>query len=423
MQILDSRGNPTVEAQVYLEDNTSGRAAAPSGASTGAREALELRDEDYQKYNGKGVLKAVENINSKISNALRGLNIEDQFLIDQTMIDLDGTENKSNLGANAILAVSLACSHAACACLKIPLFQYISKLSGKKEDFLLPLPMINIINGGKHANWAMDLQEYMIFPSGAETFSQAVQISSEIFHTLAKVLDKKGYCTSVGDEGGYAPLVKNGNSEAFELIAEAVFKAGYKLGEDVVFGLDAAASEFYKDGKYHLKNEGKVLSTDEMIDWLAQLSRKFPIVSMEDCLDQDDWEGWRKLTEKLGEKIQIVGDDLFVTNTKFLQKGIDIGAANAILIKPNQIGTLTETIKTVAMAQSASWGTVISHRSGETEDTTIADLAVGLSSGQIKTGSMSRTERVAKYNQLLRIEKELGNKALYIGGGILKKNG
>lgn len=421
-QILDSRGNPTVEADVILEDGTMGRTSVPSGASTGTNEALELRDNDPKFYGGKSVLKAVENVNTEISEALVGkIKVEDQEKIDQIMIDLDGIEEKSRLGENAILAVSLASAKAAAKAQKRPLYEYASYLIGNIGGYLLPLPMINIINGGKHGGWGADIQEFMIFPVGAQTFSQSLQMGAEVFHALGKVLQDKDYSTSVGDEGGFAPILKNGNAEAFELISQAVDKAGYKLKEDIVFGIDAAASEFFKDGKYHLKSENKILSSDEIVDWLAFLTDKYPIVSIEDGLAENDWDGWVKLTEKIGDRVQLVGDDLLVTNTKFLQKAIDKKAANAILIKVNQIGTLTETIKAVEMAKKANWKAVISHRSGETEDTTIAHLAVGFSAGQIKTGSLSRTDRVAKYNELLRIEEELGENAKFAGRAALEK--
>jgi enolase len=420
-QILDSRGNPTVEADVTLENGVLGRAAVPSGASTGTHEAVELRDEDSKVYLGKGVLKAVANVNTKINESLMEVDVEEQERIDQIMIDLDGTENKSNLGANAILAVSLASAKAAALSQNRPLYEYVSYLIGNIGEYLLPLPMMNIINGGKHGGWGADIQEFMIFPVGAESFSQSLQIGAEVFHNLAKVLHNKGYSTSVGDEGGFAPVLKNGNGEAFELMTQAVEKAGYKLREDIVFGIDAAASEFFKDGTYELKAEGKTFSSDEMVDWLVTLSEKYPIVSMEDCLDQEDWDGWKKLTAKLGDKVQIVGDDLLVTNIKFLERGISEKAANTILIKVNQIGTLTETIKAVEMAHKAGWKAVISHRSGETEDTTIAHLVVGLATGQIKTGSLSRSDRVAKYNELLRIEEGLGNDAKFAGKSALAK--
>lgn len=420
-QILDSRGNPTVEADVELEDGTLGRAAVPSGASTGINEALELRDQDKSKFGGKGVLKAIQNVNVEIQNKLLGMNALEQTVIDQTLIKLDGTENKGRLGANAILAVSLATAYAASNHLKKPLFQYINGLTTKKVKPLLPMPMMNILNGGKHANWVTDLQEFMIFPLKAETVSEALQIGTEVFIELAEVLKSKGYGVGVGDEGGYAPLVKAGNAEPLELMSEATEKAGYKVGTDVAFGLDGAASEFYKDGKYHLKSEGKVLSFEEMVEFITDLVSKYPIISLEDCLDQEDWSGWKLLTEKLGDKVQIVGDDLLVTNIKFLDKGIKEKAANAILIKLNQIGTLTETIQTVEMAHQAGWNAIISHRSGETEDTTIAHLSVGLATGQIKSGSLCRSERICKYNELMRIEEMLGNKAKYAGRKALFK--
>lgn len=408
-QILDSRGNPTVESDVILEDGTIGRASVASGASTGKYEALELRDQDPGQYGGKSVLKAVENVKTEIADEIVGMEVTKQSEIDEKLIELDGTENKSRLGANAILSVSLACAHAAAKYKKIPLYLYFNSLMLNPIDPCLPLPMINIMNGGKHANWVTDIQEYMIIPKGAENFSKSLQMGAEVFHTLGKILEENGYSTSVGDEGGYAPRIKNGNEEPLKLISEAVKKAGYTLGKDFTFALDAAASEFFSNGKYILKSEGKELNSDQMIDWFKNLCKNYPIVSLEDCLDQEDWEGWVKLTERLGENIQIVGDDLLVTNIKFLEKGIQKKAANAILIKLNQIGTLTETIKTVEAADKADWHSIISHRSGETEDTTIAHLAVGLSTGQIKTGSLSRTDRTAKYNELLRIEETLNN--------------
>lgn len=419
-QILDSRGNPTVEADVVLENGVVGRAAVPSGASTGMHEAIELRDGDKTMFLGRGVLKAVSNVNGAISKAVVGLEVTDQKAIDLTMITLDGTENKSNIGANAILAVSLASAKAAALSTRIPLYAYIGKLAGN-DKFVLPLPMINIINGGKHADWATDIQETIVFPVGADTFSKAIQMGAELFQVLGKVIKTHGYAVTVGDEGGYAPLVKRGNTEPLDLITEAVSIAGYEMGKDFVFGLDGAASEFFKDGKYHLQKEGKILNSEEMVEWLVDLSSKYPIVSMEDCLDQEDWNAWVSLTTKLGNKIQIIGDDLLVTNTKFLAKGIDLKACNAILIKVNQIGTLTETIAAVQMAQKAGWKAIISHRSGETEDTTIADLIVGLGTGQIKAGSLSRSDRVAKYNQLLRIEEELGEKAIFAGKDALRR--
>lgn len=413
-QILDSRGNPTVEADVYLENGLMGRAAVPSGASTDKNEAMELRDNDPKVYLGKGVLKAVANINNQINKVLKGFEINSQQEIDEKMIELDGTDNKVSLGANAILAVSLASAKAAAQNQNLPLYQYFANLSGNTH-LLLPIPMINIINGGAHASFATDIQEFMIMPIDADNFSQALQVGSEIFHALAKVLKKMGYPTTTGDEGGYAlsnyQTGSDRNTEALELIKQAVEDGGYKLGEDVVLGLDVAASELYQDGKYILKASNQELDTGSMIDTLIKYSAEFPIVSIEDGLAQSDWAGWTKLTKKIGDKMQIVGDDLFVTNIKFLEKGIQTQAANAILVKPNQIGTLSETIKTVQMAKQAGWKIIISHRSGETEDTTIAHLSVGLGTGQIKTGSMSRTDRVAKYNELLRIEEQLGENA------------
>lgn len=399
-QILDSRGNPTVEADVVLEDGTLGRAAVPSGASTGSGEALELRD-GGDSYMGKGVSQAVNNVKTIIAPALIGQDASDQRALDEAMFALDGTENKSKLGANAVLAISLAAAKAVAAAKGQPLHAYIAEMTGSTQN--LPLPMMNIMNGGAHAAFATDIQEFMIICKGATTIEQALRMGTEIFHNLAKVLKSKDYPTTVGDEGGFAPRVKNGNREPLELISEAVKNAGYTLGTDVVFALDAAASEFYQDGKYQLKCEGRSLTSGEMVDWLASLAQEFPIVSIEDGLAEGDWEGWKLLHEKIGDKVQLVGDDLLVTNTKLLKRAIDEKAANAILIKPNQIGSLTETIEAVKMAQAAGWNTVMSHRSGETEDTTISHLAVGLGCGQIKTGSLSRTDRVAKYNELLRI--------------------
>ena len=415
-EVLDSRGNPTVEADVILEDGTIGRATVPSGASTGAHEAHELRDVDKARYGGKGVVQAVANVHGEIAKALIGKDASAQKEIDEAMIALDGTENKSRLGANAILAVSLAAAKAASSSKKVPLYEYVRTLSSAPREPLLPLPQCNVINGGAHTNWeSTDIQEYMIMPVGAPTFAEGLRMSTEVFHSLKKVLKQKGYGTLVGDEGGYAPKLQKGNAEAFELIGTAVEQAGYKLGQDVVLGIDGAASEFYESGRYNFKLENKVLTTDEMITWLANVVSQYPIASLEDCLDQEDWAGWTKLTHALGNKIQIVGDDLLVTNIEFLKRGIREKAANAILIKVNQIGTLTETIAAVDMAHVAGWRTVISHRSGETEDTTIAHLAVGLGTGHIKTGSVSRTDRTAKYNELLRIEEELGNNAHYAG--------
>ncbi|HSX25353.1 MAG TPA: phosphopyruvate hydratase [Candidatus Andersenbacteria bacterium] len=409
-QILDSRGNPTVEADVVLEDGSLGRAAVPSGASTGTHEAVELRDDDKSKFGGKGVLKAVANANTEIAQALIGKDAIDQKTIDQIMIELDGTANKGRLGANAILAVSLAVAKAAAISSKKPLYEYLGNLAENK-NFTLPLPMMNVINGGQHAAGSTDIQEFMIMPVGAATFSDAIRMGSEIFQQLKKVLHDKGYATTVGDEGGYAPHVKNGNAEALELISEAVKNAGYELGKDIVLGLDVAASELYEDGVYNLATENKKLSSEEMVTWYSELVEKFPIVSIEDGLAEDDWDGWKKLTETLGSKIQLVGDDLLVTNTEFLQRAINEKAGNAILIKLNQIGTLTETINAISLASKNNWNAIVSHRSGETEDTSIAHLVVGLATGQIKTGSLSRTDRVAKYNELMRIEENLGSTA------------
>jgi len=410
-EILDSRGNPTVEAEVILEDGTTGRAAVPSGASTGENEAVELRDDDAARYLGKGVLKAVENVNEKIAYELEGLDALDQTLVDQTLIDLDGTENKSNLGANALLAVSMANARAAAAFQEMPLYRYIGGTNAKT----LPVPMMNIINGGAHADNNVDFQEFMIMPVGAESFSEALRAGAEIFHNLKSVLKSRGYATSVGDEGGFAPNLKS-NEEAIETILEAIEKAGYKAGENIMIALDPAASEFYKDGKYIFKKSDKrELSSDEMIAYWTDWTEKYPIISIEDGLAESDWEGWTKITQNIGRKVQLVGDDLFVTNTKFLQKGIDTGAANSILIKVNQIGTLTETLDTIELAKTNNMTCVISHRSGETEDSFIADLAVATNAGQIKTGSLSRSDRIAKYNQLLRIEEDLDSSARYLG--------
>ena len=399
-QILDSRGNPTVEADVILENGAFGRAAVPSGASTGSGEALELRD-GGSAFGGKAVTKAVSAVNNQIREALIGKNAEDQEAIDRIMIELDGTENKSNLGANAILAVSLATAKAVANAKGVELWQYIAEKTNSTPN--LPLPMMNVMNGGAHAGWATDIQEYMIMPVGAKTIFEAVQMGAETFHALAKVLKAKNYPTTVGDEGGYAPKVQNGNEEPLQLISEAIKDAGYELGKDIAFASDPASSEFYREKKYDLKANNAVLSSEEMIEFYENLTSKYPFVSIEDGLAENDWDGWKILTEKLGSKIQLVGDDLMVTNSKLLQKSIDLGVANAILIKPNQIGSLTETIEAVKLAQNNGYNTVMSHRSGETEDVTIAHLAVGLGCGQIKTGSLSRTDRVAKYNELMRI--------------------
>ena len=400
-QILDSRGNPTIEATVELEGGFRGRAAVPSGASTGSGEALELRD-GGEAWGGKGVAKAVANVNEKIAAVLAGHEASDQRAIDRAMLDLDGTENKSSLGANAILAVSLAVAKAAAASEDLAFYQYIAKITDTKE-LSLPLPMMNVMNGGAHAGWATDIQEYMIMPVGAPTFHEAIRYGSEVFHALAKILKQENYPTTVGDEGGYAPSVRGGNEEPLQLISRAVEAAGYRLGEDIAFASDPASSEFYNEGAYNLKANNEVLSTEQMIAFWKEMTSKYPFVSVEDALAENDWAGWAQLTAELGDRIQLVGDDLLVTNVKLLQKAIDEKAANAILIKPNQIGSLSETIDAVKLAQANGFRTVMSHRSGETEDTTIAHLAVGLNCGQIKTGSLSRTDRVAKYNELMRI--------------------
>lgn len=411
-QVLDSRGNPTVEVEIHTESGACGRAIVPSGASCGKYEAIELRDNDKKHYFGKGVLNAIENVNSVIAPEIIGLNVFDQVGIDRLMIELDGTENKSSLGANAILAVSLAVSKAASDLYQMPLYNYIGGFNAK----VLPCPMMNILNGGSHADWCIDFQEIMIMPLGAKTFSEALEIGSNVFHTLKNILKKDGHMTSVGDEGGYAPKLKS-NSEALDYVLSAIKKAGYKAGKDVMIALDIASSEFYdsKEKVYILKSEDRTLTSDEMIEYYIELCDKYPIISIEDALDQNDWESWKKLTLALGKKIQLVGDDLFVTNTKRLEKGIKEGIANAILIKLNQIGTLTEAVDACEMAKKAGYTAIISHRSGESEDVTIADLAVALNAGQIKTGSLSRTDRIAKYNQLLRIEEDLGDSAIYQG--------
>ncbi len=410
-EIIDSRGNPTVEADVLLACGAMGRAAVPSGASTGSREAIELRDGDKSRFGGKGVLKAVENINEIIARKLIGMDGAEQTLIDQTMIDLDGTENKSKLGANAILAVSLAAAKATAQANSFPLYK---SLSLGTQAYMLPVPMMNIINGGEHADNSVDLQEFMVMPVGLKSFEDAVRCGSEIFHALKGVLSGKGMNTAVGDEGGFAPDLSS-NEEAIQVILEAIEIAGYKAGSDVMIAIDAASSEFYENGKYELKSEGKSLTSEELVDLFASWVDKYPIISIEDGLDESDWDGWKILTERLGKKIQLVGDDLFVTNTKILKEGIDKSIANSILIKVNQIGTLTETLAAIQMAKDAGYTAIISHRSGETEDTTIADLAVATGAGQIKTGSMSRSDRVAKYNRLLRISEALGDKAGYPG--------
>jgi enolase len=416
-QIIDSRGNPTVEAEVHLSSGSSAIAMVPSGASTGEREAVELRDGDKSRYLGKGVTKAVNNVNTEIRKALLGKDAGAQAELDQIMIDLDGTDNKSRLGANAILAVSMAVARAMSVECKLPLYQYL----GKADSYRLPLPMMNIINGGAHADNSVDMQEFMILPVGAPSFSEAIRYGAEVFHALKSVLAKKGMVTSVGDEGGFAPNLGS-NVEAIDTILEAVEKAGYKAGSDIALGLDVASSEFYEDGKYHLASEGKKFSSQEFADYLASWVKQYPIITIEDGMDQNDWDGWKYLTEQLGGKVQLVGDDLFVTNTKILKRGIDNGIANSILIKVNQIGTLTETLNAIRMAHDAGYTAVVSHRSGETEDTTIADLAVATNAGQIKTGSMSRSDRIAKYNQLLRIEERLGSKGRYAGRGAIKQS-
>ncbi len=408
-QILDSRGNPTVEADVYLSSGQVGRAAVPSGASTGAGEALELRDNDPKFFGGKGVLKAVWNVNSKIRDVLVG-NTAEQRIVDQLMLEIDGTENKSNLGANAILAVSLANAKAVAKAKELHFYEHIAELAGTVGEMSLPMPMMNVMNGGAHADWSTDFQEYMIVPVGATVMSEVIQIGATVFHTLKDVLKERGYVTTVGDEGGYAPRVREGNNEPLECIKLAIEKAGYKLGEDVAIAMDIASSEFYDKDHYVLKTNGDWKSSDDLINWYTWILDNYPVISIEDGLAENDWAGWKEMTARLGKRCQLVGDDLFVTNTKLLEKGIAEGVGNAILIKPNQIGTLTETINAVLMAKQAGYGTIISHRSGETEDTSIAHLAVGLGAGQIKTGSMSRTDRVAKYNELVRISE--GNSTL-----------
>jgi len=410
-EILDSRGNPTIEAEVILEDGSQGRAAVPSGASTGENEAVELRDGDKLRYLGKGVQNAVRNVNEKITYEVEGLDALDQTLIDKKMIEMDGTENKSNLGANAILAVSLATARAAAAHLEIHLYRYIGGANAKT----LPVPMMNILNGGAHADNNVDFQEFMVMPVGADSFAEALRMGSEIFHNLKSVLKSRGYSTGVGDEGGFAPNLKS-NEEAIETILEAVEKSGYKAGDNVMLALDPAASEFYKDGKYIFKKSDKrELSSEEMAAYWEDWCNKYPIISIEDGMAENDWNGWTNLTKAVGENVQLVGDDLFVTNVKFLQKGINLGACNSILIKVNQIGTLTETLDAIELARTNNMTAVISHRSGETEDSFIADLAVATNAGQIKTGSLCRSDRIAKYNQLLRIEEDLGDSARYPG--------
>jgi len=409
-EILDSRGNPTVEVDVYLDDGTMGRAAVPSGASTGTREAVELRDPESERYGGKGVLRAVENVNDVIANEIAGMRATDQAIIDSAMIELDGTPNKGKLGANAILGVSLAVAKAAANWVSLPLYRYLGGPNARR----LPIPMMNIMNGGKHADNNVDLQEFMVMPVGASSFAEALRMGAEVYHALRKVLAKEGMSTAVGDEGGFAPNLPD-NESAIQAIIRAIEQAGYTPGSDASIALDPAASEFYQDGKYNLAGEGKVLSSAEMVDYYAGLTAKYPIISIEDGLAEDDWEGWALLTKRLGKSLQLVGDDLFVTNTEYLRKGIEVGVANSILIKVNQIGTLTETLEAIEMAKRAGYTAVVSHRSGETEDATIADIAVATNAGQIKAGAPARTDRVAKYNQLLRIEEELEDLAEFGG--------
>ena len=418
-EVLDSRGNPTIEADVTLEGGFFGTACAPSGASTGTREALELRDGDKSRYLGKGVLKAVANVNDTIKPALIGMDALDQRALDDKMLEIDGTENKANMGANAILAVSLAAAKAAAAAKGVELYEHIADINGTPGVYSMPVPMMNIINGGEHADNNVDIQEFMVQPVGAPTFAEALRCGAEIFHALKKVLSSQGLNTAVGDEGGFAPNLAS-NADALAAIKEAVSNAGYELDKNVTLALDCASSEFYKDGKYDLKGEGKVFSAEEFSDYLAELCDQYPIVSIEDGQDESDWAGWKYQTEKLGSKVQLVGDDLFVTNTKILKEGIEKDIANSILIKFNQIGSLSETLDAIKMAKDAGYTAVISHRSGETEDATIADLAVGTAAGQIKTGSLCRSDRVAKYNRLLRIEEQLGAKAPYKGRSEIK---
>ena len=413
-EILDSRGNPTLEAEVTLADGSFGRAMVPSGASTGSREAVELRDGDKTRYLGKGVRKAVENVNGAIASALQGMDAADQVALDKRLIDLDGTENKGRLGANALLGVSLANAHAMAASKKMPLWQHLTALGPQPSALTLPVPMMNIINGGAHADNNVDLQEFMVLPVGVGSFAEALRAGTEVFHALKSVLKGRGLSTAVGDEGGFAPDLRS-NSEALDTILEAIGKAGYRAGEDVLLGLDVASSEFFENGKYNLTGEGKRLSSEQFADFLANWCEQYPIVTIEDGMAEDDWAGWKLLTERLGDKVQLVGDDLFVTNPKIFRQGIEQGVANAILIKVNQIGTLTETLEAIAMADKARYAAIVSHRSGETEDTTIADIAVATTATQIKTGSLCRSDRVAKYNQLLRIEEQLGSAARYAG--------
>jgi enolase len=419
-EILDSRGNPTVEAEVVLASGSQGSAAVPSGASTGSREAIELRDGDSGRYGGKGVIGAVENVNGEIRETLLGMNADDQSKIDTRMVELDGSDNKGRLGANAILAVSLANAKAAASDANLPLYRYLDRYLGGSAPYTMPVPMMNIINGGSHANNSVDLQEFMILPIGADSLREAVRYGAEVFHALRKVLDKRGMNTAVGDEGGFAPNLSS-NEDAIETILEAIQSAGYEPGRDIYLGLDVASSEFYQDGNYVLESEGRSFDAAGFIETLAVWVDKYPIISIEDGCAENDWDGWAMLTKRLGKSVQLVGDDLFVTNTEIISRGIDEGITNSVLIKLNQIGTLTETLAAILMAQEAGYTTVISHRSGETEDVTIADLSVATKAGQIKTGSLSRSDRVAKYNQLIRIEEALGNQARYAGAAAFKQ--
>jgi len=413
-EILDSRGTPTIECVTTLEDGSTGWAAVPSGASTGKYEAVELRDGDEKRYLGQGVLKAVDNVNTKIKKAVVGLEASDQEKLDKTMIELDGTENKASLGANAILSVSLSAARAEATSEKKPLYEYLTKFNPDFDGtYIMPIPEMNVMNGGKHANWATDIQEYMLFPIGASSVCEAVRMNAEVYANLKKILKSKGHAIAVGDEGGFAPSTTKNNEEPFELMIEAIELSGYKPGKDICFGIDAAASEFYKEGKYHLNKEGEELTTNGLILFFQKLQKKFPIISYEDVFDQDDWVGFREITKLTGKKTQIVGDDLYVTNVKRLERGIKEKTTNSILIKLNQIGTITETVKAILMARKAGMTAVVSHRSGETEDSFIADFVVGMGTGQIKTGAPARSERLAKYNQLMRIERELGSKAKY----------
>jgi len=418
-EVIDSRGNPTVEATVTLDDGTMGSAIVPSGASTGAREAIELRDDDKSRFMGKGVLNAVNNVNTEIADCIKGMDAADQTAIDEAMIDLDGTHNKSRLGANAILAASLASAHAAANQNNTPLYAYLGDKFGTSGQFKLPVPMMNIINGGEHADNSVDMQEFMIVPVGAPSIAEAIRYGTEVFHNLKSVLSKKGLNTSVGDEGGFAPDLSS-NEEAIEVILQAIENAGYTAGKDIYLGLDCAASEYYKDGQYVLASEGKSFDAAGMVDYLENWVNQYPIITVEDGLDEADWDGWSMLTERLSNRIQLVGDDLFVTNPKIFAEGIEKNIANSILIKFNQIGTLTETLQAIKMAHDSNYTAVVSHRSGETEDTTIADLAVATNAGQIKTGSLSRSDRIAKYNQLIRIEEMLGNQGFYAGASAFK---